>query len=195
MNKLEGFYALNESNLPTVPWEKYTSETVLDDSILWTVRSAVMKGDDLNLPRLVGVTATEAAKFADSLLGTLSSNDLVICYPFFVALKSGVIDVSYGRIVIEAVDKDLWNLVTHNKKDVTIIFEEDDVFYHGDEKFLLDEELAELLRYCNQVKYLYKDYIISGKSVFLEWSYSAKSDLLKNPVGNKKLVFYEIRTV
>jgi len=195
MNKLEGFYELKKSNLPTVPWQKYDKDTVLDNNILWTIRSAVAKGNDLNLPRKIGVSASEAYEFAQALLKELSSDDMVIYYPYFVAIKSGVIDVSYNRTVIEAVNKDLWNLVTNNNKDVTIIFKEDDLEFFGDENFLSQEEMFELIKYSNNVKKLYRDFINSGKSVFLEWSYSQKADKDGNPIGDKKLVFYEIRTV
>lgn len=195
MNKLEGFYELKKSNLPTVPWEKYDRDTVLGNNILWTIRSAVAKGNDLNLPRKIGVSASEAHEFAQKLLKELTEDDMVIYYPYFIAIKSGVIDVSYNRTVIEAVDKDLWNLVTNNNKDVTIIFSEDDLEFFGDENFLSQEEMFELIRYCNNVKKMYRDFINNGKSVFLEWSYSQKADNEANPIGDKKLVFYEIRTV
>lgn len=56
MNKLEGFYELRRSNLPTVPWLEYSANVALDDSVLWTVRSSVSAGNDLNLPRKIGVT-------------------------------------------------------------------------------------------------------------------------------------------
>lgn len=195
MNKLEGFYALNDLRLPTVPWKQYKKNTPLDDGILWTIRSAVVRGDDLNLPRKIGVNSIEAKQFADSLIDKLGKNDLIIYYPFFIALKSGVIDVSRNRIVIEAVEDDLWNLVTYNKKDVTIIINGTDITYNGNSEFIKKSELEELLRYGSMIKSAFRDDIYSGHSVLLEWSYSMKSDLNKCPIGRKKLVFYEIRTV
>ncbi|MBP5431393.1 hypothetical protein [Ruminococcus sp.] len=195
MNKLEGFYALNDLRLPTVPWKQYKKDTVLDDSILWTIRSAVVRGDDLNLPRKIGVSASEADSFAKMLLNKLGANDLIIYYPFFIALKSGVIDISNNRIVIEAVAEDLWNLVTYNKKNVTIIITDNDTSYVGDKEFLSETELNELLKFGFVIKRTFRDEICSGRSVLLEWSYSMKSDLNKRPIGEKKLVFYEVRTV
>ena len=195
MNKLEGFYALNDLRLPTVPWKQYKKDTILDDSILWTIRSAVVRGDDLNLPRKIGVSASEANNFAKMLLNKLGDNDLIIYYPFFIALKSGVIDISNNRIVIEAVAEDLWNLVTYNKKNVTIIITDNDISYVGDKEFLSETELNELLKFGFVIKRTFRDEICSGHSVLLEWSYSMKSDLNKRPIGKKSLVFYEVRTV
>lgn len=125
----------------------------------------------------------------------LSGNDMVIYYPYFVAVKSGVIDVSCHRTVIEAVKKDLWNLVTHNERDVTIIFTEENLEIFGDDKFLSQDEIFELIKYSISVRKTYESYMNIGKSVLLEWSLAQKSDKDGIPIGDKKIVFYEIRTV
>lgn len=195
MNKLQGFYALAKSSLPAVPWKKYNRDTDFDPDILWTVRSAVTEGEDLNLPRKVGVDAAEAESFAAELSCSLKTEDMIIYYPYFIAIKSGVIDISEHRTAIEAVKADLWNLVTDNKKDVTVIFEEDDVKIYGDEYFLSEDEMLELVDYCNVIKRQFQREIADGKNVLLEWSYACKSDRNKQPAGEATLVFYEIRTV
>ncbi len=195
MNKLQGFYALAKSNLPAVPWKKYDRETHFDPDILWTVRSAVTEGEDLNLPRKIGVNAAEANGFARELAGNLKPEDLIIYYPYFIAIKSGVIDISMHRTAIEAVKADLWNLVTYNQKDVTIIFEEDDVRICGDEYFLTQDEIFELVDYCTLIRRQFQNEIAGGKNILLEWSYACKSDISKQPSGDISLVFYEIRTV
>lgn len=195
MNKLEGFLALRKSGLPSVPWQEYSKDTVLDKNILWTIRSAVSQGDDFNLPRKVGVKADEAKAFADMLLNGLSKNDLVLYYPYFIAVKSGVIEVSEKRVVIEAVKKDLWNLVTNNNKDVTIIFENDNLSFVGDSDFLSQEELFQLIDYCVLIKRNYKQLLISGSSIFLEWSFACKANINNESLGEQNLVFYEIRTI
>jgi hypothetical protein len=195
MNKLQGFYALEKSNLPAVPWRKYSKAVCFDPNLLWTIRSAVMKGDDLNLPRKVGVTAEEAQEFAQELYNKMKLDDLIIYYPYFIALKSGVLDISKNRIAIEAVKDDLWNLVTDNKTNVTIIFEEDDIKIKGDESFLTQDEIIQLIDYCSVIKRQFYEEIASGKNVMLEWSYAQKSSIYKQPVGDVSLVFYEIRTV
>lgn len=195
MNKLQGFYALKKSNLPSVSWKKYEKDIELDSNILWTIRTAVMQGDDLNLPRKIGVTASEAQSFAQELFRVLNPEDMIIYYPFFIAIKSGVLDVSSHRIVIEAVKDDLWNLVTNNKTDVTIIFEEDDIKIKGDDKFLSQDEVLQLIDYCLSVKRQFHEEIERGKSVMLEWSFACKSNLERKPIGEERLIFYEIRTV
>lgn len=195
MNKLQGFYALEKSNLPAVPWKKYNKNVSLDPNILWTIRSAVIEGDDLNLPRKIGVTADEAEKFANDLYSTMKPDDLIIYYPYFVAIKSGVLDVSSQRIAIEAVRDDLWNLVTHNKKDVTFIFEDDNLRIVGDENFLLQDELIQLIDYCSTIKRQFNNEIANGKNILLEWSFACKANIKKQPEGDICLVFYEIRSI
>lgn len=195
MNKLMGFYALEKSGLPAVPWKKYNDSIEFDDNILWTIRTAVLFGDDLNLPRKVGVTAKEAKSFAEELTRTLSKDDLIIYYPYFIADKSGVIDVASNRVVIEAVKEDLWNLVTHNKRDVTVTYDWNSYIFNGKEDFLYQDELFELTKYSEKVKRGFRDEISEGKSILLEWSYAYKSNLNKKPIGEKNIVFYEIRTV
>lgn len=195
MNKLQGFYALAKSNLPAVPWKKYDRETHFDPDILWTIRSAITEGEDFNLPRKIGVNAAEANGFAKELAGNLKPEDLIIYYPYFIAIKSGVIDISKHRTAIEAVKADLWNLVTYNQKDVTIIFEEEDVRICGDEYFLTQDETIELVDYCTLIRREFQKEIESGKNILLEWSYASKSDLNKQPTGDISLVFYEIRTL
>ncbi len=105
-----------------------------------------------------------------------------------------MIDISQHRTVIEAVKDDLWNLVTYNKKDVTIIFN-DDIEIIGNENFFEQNELLELIDYCITIRKKFQPEINNKKSVLLEWSFACESDLHKNPIGEAKLVFYEIRTV
>ena len=125
MNKLLGFYELRDSMLPTIPWETYRKGTFLDSNFLWTVRTAIHNGNDLNLPRCVGATAKEAAHFADSTVQRYGENGMIVYYPYFLAEKSGTLNVFNNKIVIEAVKDDLWNLVTYSRKDVTIIISEE----------------------------------------------------------------------
>lgn len=195
MNKLQGFYALKRTNLPAVSWEKYNKDVSLNPDILWTIRTAVMEGEDFNLPRRVGVTAKEAMSFARELSLTLKPEDMIIYYPYFIAKKSGVLDVARHRIVIEAVKEDLWNLVTNNQTDLTMIFEGEDIRIKGDEDFLSQDEILELTDCCLNVKRQFGREIEEGKSVLLEWSYACKSDLKKEPIGDTSLIFFEIRTI
>ena len=47
MNKLMGFLELKEMSLPSIPWKQYTGNEKLDEKYLWTIRSAVYRGEDL----------------------------------------------------------------------------------------------------------------------------------------------------
>lgn len=195
MNKLMGFYELAEMDIPSIPWREYTGREVLDADFLWTIRSAVFRGDDLNLPRKVGVTAEEAKAFADSLYVKMKDKGMVIYYPYFLANKSGTLNVYRNRIVIEAVAKDLWNLVTYADREVTIDIKGDEVSINGNGDFLGEEELERIVSNVPSIRRNFRDEMLEGGSVLLEWSLAQKSDLRKEPVGEEFLVFYEARTV
>ena len=62
MNKLMGFLELKDSDLPAVPWKEFNDKVSFDEKLLWTVRTAVEKGEDLNLPRVVGVDAKDVMR-------------------------------------------------------------------------------------------------------------------------------------
>jgi hypothetical protein len=199
MNKYLGFFELKSTNLPSVPWKRFTEETRLDKDLLWTIRVAVEESNDLNLPRLVGVTADEAIVMGRGLLEKYSKRGIVIYYPYFIAEKSGVLEVNSRNMVIEAVDKDLWNLVTYGRRDVTIVIsydEKTDNFNSfGKADFLKEEEVSELKKQGARLKGKFRDELSEGKSVFAEWSYAYNTDLEKKPIGPRYLIFYELRTV
>lgn len=195
MNKLMGFYELKAMNLPSIPWNEYTGNEDLAENQLWTVRSAVFKGDDLNLPRMVGESGRSAKKFADELLKKLHHNGIVIYYPYFVANKSGTLNIFRTEVVIEAVKKDLWNLVTYSDREVTIRIVDDEMFIDGNEGFLTQAEQKQILKYVPQIRRLFRDDLNEGKSVLLEWSFAQNSNINKESIGEEYLVFYEIRTV
>jgi hypothetical protein len=201
MNKLLGFFELKNSLLPTIPWNQFFEDTILDKSCLWTIRSAVIEGNDLNLPRLVGAEAEEAMEFAQDLIRKLSDKGMVIYYPYFIAEKSGTLEVKTESILIEAVKDDLWNLVTFSDRAVTMYFA--DVYdtsgtthwINGDSGFLSNKEVMELRKQVTRIRAMFRDYLTEGKSVLLEWSYAYTCDINRNKIGNKYLVFYEARTI
>jgi hypothetical protein len=196
MNKYMGFYELKSLSLPTVTWQEFTRDTALDEGLLWTVRVAVEKGDDHHLPRAVGVTASEAIRQGRELLQKYEGNGIVIYYPYFIAEKSGVLDTNSKRTVIEAVEKDLWNLVTFGRKNVTVIIPADhDAEYYGEADFINKEELDELLRCGSVMTGRYRQEFSEGKSILAEWSYAYNTDVRFKPIGDRYLVFYELRTV
>ncbi|HEY8349001.1 MAG TPA: hypothetical protein VIM13_04140 [Clostridia bacterium] len=212
MNKYMGFYELKALNIPSVPWELFTNDTVLDEGVLWTVRVATAAGNDLNLPRAVGVDHAEARMKGREFLREYGEKGIVVYYPYFIAEKSGVLDINSQRTVIEAVDRDLWNLVTFGKKNVTIIAPSDKIGHisdisgnstgvlsidgvqiTGDGSFLSPEEIKELVRYGAVIRGRFRDEISGGSSILAEWSYAYSTDVSMKPIGPRYLVFYELR--
>ena len=195
MNKLMGFYELKNMSLPSIPWKEYTGTEHLSDNQLWTIRSAVFKGNDLNLPRLVGEIGSKAKVFADSLLKTLQHNGMVIYYPYFIANKSGTLNIYSNSIVIEAVKNDLWNLVTFSDRDITIRIDGTIEQINGNKHFLKENEKQALLKYVPEIRRIFRDALTEGQSVLLEWSFAQDSNANKEPIGEEYLVFYEARTI
>lgn len=196
MNKLMGFMELREMRLPSVPWKQYTGEEEFSDDYLWTVRSAVYRGNDLNLPRSVGENSEISKMFADQLLKKINNNGIVVYYPYFIAKKSGTLEVKIDKTIIEAVENDLWNLVTYSNCEVTIItnFDGNKTFF-GNKNFLDIEEQDRIYKHIPEIRRLFRDDLLQGKSALLEWSFAQSCDVNKNPIGEDYLVFYEARTV
>ena len=195
MNKMMGFYELKESGLPAIRWKEFEKTTSLDQRNLWTIRSALQRGNDINLPRLVGERAEKAEKFALELYDRIKNNGMVIYYPYFLAEKSGTLNIYKDRIVIEAVKDDLWNLVSYSDCEVTIQIQDQQVEFYGNRQFISPNELEELLEYAKRIKGMFREELYGGKSILLEWSYAYDSDIEKKRIGNNYLIFYEIRTV
>lgn len=192
-----GFFELQNSSLPTIPWKQYTQGTQLDENILWTIRTAVFKGDDLNLPRSIGKNAQSSIAFAEKMLKEIADNGIVIYYPYFIADKSGTLNIFNDYSIIEAVTADLWNLVTFSDRNITLRISIDNTidFYNGDISFLTNDELRDLVINIPKTKSLFRDYLTEGKSILLEWSFAYNCDVNQNRIGEKYLVFYEARTV
>lgn len=195
MNKLQGFYELKYLGIPSIPWKTFSGNETLDPNMLWTIRVAVEFGEDISLPRAVGVTAEEAQRKGQQYLKEYGENGIVIYYPYFIALKSGNIEIKEKQVIIEAVKGDLWNLTEKGCRDITIIHDiktsETKIF--GNPDFLKEHELKELQRYVARVRVKYKDYIFDKSSIMLEWSYAINTDVNKRPIGERYLVFYELR--
>lgn len=195
MNKLMGFLELKEMSIPSVPWRRYTGEEELSDNLLWTIRSAVYRGDDLNLPRLVGEDGKTAKEFANKLLSRLGDNGMVIFYPYFIAKKSGTLCVGHDKIIIEAVKEDLWNLVTYSDREVTLIITANNMEIIGDDNFLTEAELEELKKHVSEIKRVFRNDILEGRDILLEWSFACSCDKDKKMQNDEQLVFYEARTI
>ena len=120
---------------------------------------------------------------------------MVVYYPYFIADKSGTVMVTNESVVIEACKDDLWNLVDKHIKEVTLRYSNDRCEAIGDADFLTSAEKQELRKYADVARRMFRNELAGGDAALLEWSYSFKSDVNKQPVGDRSLVFYEARTI
>lgn len=202
MNKLEGFIELKRASIPTVDWKRFEPDTVLDNGKLWTVHCAVYTGKDFDLPRMVGKPAGECMKFAESCIKNLRDIGYVVYYPYFVADKSGTMLVESGRVVVETVEGDLWNMVStgsngHGRVDERLILNPElgTTIMEGNTSFLSSSEVELLRRFIPNVKRHFRREISDTHGVLLEWSFARNCDRYGKPMGDPYLIFYEARTV
>ena len=197
MNKLEGFFKLKETRLPTVNWVMFGAGDKLSPDFLWTVRCAKLSGADFSLPRKVGAKAEEAEKFAEKLYAKLGGNGIVITYPFFVAEMSGVIIADSEKCEIECVLGDLWNLVEGGAPDFSAVYDlkgNKVIRTLGDMRISENDE-KELLNYAGVLRLNLREEIAEGKRAYAEWSYAFDCGADGSPTGSRHLIFYELRTI
>lgn len=194
MNKLAGFYELRSSSLPAIEWEEWNEGTEFNENNLWTVRTAVLFGNDISLPRAVGVPAEEAKKVAEKIRHTYGDAAMIIYYPFFVAEKSGTIMCSRDHAILEAVKDNLWELVTNGKLDLHAEFDEKTKKFK-DNGFFTEKELDSISDSVRRIRRSFKAELREFKSILLEWSFAKNTDKDGNPVGESYLVFYEARSL
>lgn len=197
MNKLFGFFELKEVPIPSIDWKEFKSGTVLDDSKLWTIRTAKVSGSDTSLPRMVGKSAKECMEFAENLLKRYGNNLFVVYYPFFGAVKSGTMLVGKDSTTIEATNEDLWNLVDHHIIDLSARVSSSGKIRVGvgDSSFFTEDEWRKLIRCSEKVRTYFNKAIRANELVLLEWSFAKDTDVVGNNVGEEYLVFYEAKTV
>lgn len=195
MNKLDGLYELQKLNIPAINWKKFTDGTKLDDQCLWTIRTAVYEGNDLDLPKLFGADAQTAEKFARRISKEIGNSGIVIYYPYLIAQKSGNLQISGNSIVIEAIKGDLAPLLRGNAVDVTYIYSKTGRKTVGDEDFLSEKEINSLLFYAGYLTQLYRYVLAEESCLQLEFSFASECDLKQKAIGAPELIFFEIRTV
>lgn len=195
MNKLEGLYELQKLNIPSINWKVFTDSTKLDERHLWTIRTAVYRGNDLNLPKLFGADAQTAEKFARRMNREMGNNGIVIYYPYLIAEKSGNLQISGNSIIIEVIKGDLEPLLRGNSVDATYIYSKTGLEIVGNEAFLSKKEMDSLLFYAGYLTKLYRYMLIEENGLQLEFSFASECDLKQKAVGEPELIFFEIRTV
>lgn len=198
INKFLGFYELRRLNIPTIDWfffdEKF-DKNQLKEHDLWTLRTAVLEGPDIWLPRAVGVKADEIINFAEKIKRN-NPELIIIVYPFFYAIKSGNLNVSLNFIHLEAVKKDLWNLNIKNI-DYSFTYSILDMSRNefGDLNFISNDEKIKFEQYGKILNIKYRNFLFdSNTEIQLEWSYIVYD---KNLINSKeyKLSFHEFRTI
>lgn len=88
----------------------------------------------------------------NKLKSVKTSKKMLIYYPYYTVIKSGIIDINRNRIVIEGTNGDIQNMVLHNIVDVTMIFTEEDVEIKGDERFFEHNEVLTLIDYGKGIR-------------------------------------------
>ena len=143
INKILGLYELKELNIPKIEWKEFHPDTsYFKEDQLWTIRTATFKGNDFNLSRLIGGKAKEARIFALKEYKVFKNTGLIFYYPYFIAEKSGTLLINEKEIIIEGVHKDLWNLVTDNLRDVSIVEKDNMILSYGNKDFLSDKKFV-----------------------------------------------------
>lgn len=194
MNKYLGLLELKSLPLPCVEWEEFKTDSHFDKGCLWAVRVANLNGVDISLPCRLGITSKEVTEYASKLS---LQYDLVIVSEYFFAKISGVLLVDFDNFVIEWTYGDSHRLTRHG-------FVEETIYVHFSNlttgKNKLDESTTKkLYQYAHSIRYLYRDDLLSSKSVVLEWSLTAPTEAKSFNRGYHysadQLVFYDFRIV
>lgn len=102
---------------------------------------------------------------------------------YFWSTKNHIISLTIVYLVIIFY---LYTIIYHDNQEPE---------YMGNKNFLKTNEKEQLLKYVPEIRKLFKDDLLEGKSALLEWSFAVSCDVNKNPAGDEYLVFYEARTI
>lgn len=194
MNKYFGLLELKSLPLPCVEWEEFKTDSHFNQDCLWAVRVANWKGVDISLPCRLGITSKEVIEYASELS---LQYDLVIVSEYFFSKISGVLLVNFDDFVIEWTYGDSHRLTRHGFVEETICLHFSNLTIG---KSKLDEAITKkLYQYAHTIRYLYRDDLLSSKSVVLEWSLTAPAevkDFSRNyHYSADQLIFYDFRMV
>lgn len=195
MNIIQNYYILDQLDLPTVPWQECQTTTTFDENLLWTVKSEPIHHGIGRVAGKIGITARDAKEYVNHQVTKLDKDRRLIYYPYYTAYKSGRIDLTYDRSVIEAVEGKIENLLNKNRVNVTMIFGEDKLEIFGDESFLTKEESICLIDHCKEIRKRCIRDIEFGKNILLNWSFVQETKRNMIPKDEKLLVFYEIQLI
>ncbi len=197
MNKYIGLLTLKEYRFPTINWKCFNQDTLLDASFLWTIRlAAYYDSNDFGLPCYLGMKSDDAiCKGLDLYRSYDMSEYIIMCYPYFVAIKSGTIDLRQDYDVIEVVFGNCTELTRNNNVDLTMIFKDNGYNTIGDDTILDEDEINLLYRYMKLAKYRFRDESLNGCIIILEWSFGYDVDANGIRKSENFLIFNEMRVI
>ena len=217
MKIMQNHYLFDCLDLPTIEWKQYFPSTELDNELLWTIKiesknttenqlKKSKKDDPIqkfirSIPILnekkqtshIGIDAVSARKAGNRFYKKLNTGEIVLYYPYYTVLKSGIIDINKERTVIEATKGNIQNLVKGNKVDITMIFKDDDLEIIGNEKFFHLLETIELVDCCKKIKRRCARDIELGKNLQFYWSYVYKTNVYLKPEKELKLIMHHYK--
>ncbi len=219
MHVLQSDYILKTLELPTIEWKEYYPDAVLDENLLWSVKTEKIPGkshEDTELVKkkralfqfikdrrclkkkqrnsLLGVDSKTAKAFAEKLKKQVNTKThAIVYYPYYTVVKSGIIDINRERIVIEGTKGDVSNLTTHNYVEVTMIFKSDDLEIMGDETFFTKEETIPLIDYGKEIKKMATRDLELNKNLQLYFSYVYKTNIVLKLEGEIRLIFHKFK--
>lgn len=172
INRLLGFLELESIGLPIVDLRKYEDGDILNPDIKWVAKTAVYKGSDISLPRLIGGYTSEIRAFYKTVKGMLGDNAVVFVYPYFEGVKSGVLRVTSIAVSVEAVTGSEYDLAGSSHLKTSITFYEDGREVAENDTCLTASEIEKLRSYARKVKKskLVLDELKNGGTVQFEWA-------------------------
>lgn len=195
MHVLQDSFVLDHLDLPTIPWEICSTNTTLDHHILWTVKNEPFRPESGKIFGKIGVTSEEVKEYVEDAYEQLEKQRVLIYYPYYTAYKSGTLDLTYDRIVIEAVEGKIENLKKKHRVNETILFTEEDITIYGDDKFLTKEETLGLIDYCKSIKHRCMGELEYGKNILLYWSIVQETKINMIPKEEKNLFFTQLKVI
>lgn len=215
MKILQNHYLFNCLDLPTVEWKQYFPSTELDNELLWTIKieskntvdkpqkkkkdpiqkfiSSIPMLNERRQTTYIGIDADSAQKIGNKFCKKLGTGEIVLYYPYYTVVKSGIIDINAERTVIEASKGSIQNLIKENNVDITMIFKDDDLEIVGDDKFFDLKESIELVDCCKSIKKSCARDIDSGKNLQFYWSFVYKTNVYLKPEKGLKLIFFHYK--
>jgi len=217
MKVLENDNILKTLDLPTIDWKPYNPEADLQKDIFWTIkveeipdgkekdqkpRKTVLRWlrkrnertNPIKRNGLIGIHAEKAKEYGDWMYRRIDpAKQMVLYYPYYTVVKSGILDLNGERVVIEGTNGDINNMLLNSKIEVTMILTEDDVEVFGDERFFRQEEFLSLIDYSKEVRKMAARDIADGKNIQLMFSLVYRTSDEYKPEGELQLIFHRFK--